>query len=122
MPSRVETMTPAGSPPLIGPYDHVVVIGDFVTIGGIGGVNPDTGEIAGEDVRSQAVQILRSFETLLESVGSDLEHVLHVCRVDRRGLPAAACPIDETPFRARRDAPELKAGLDSARTPRCGGT
>ena len=33
---------------------------------------------AGPDVYSQTTQILRSFNVMLESVGSDLHHVVHV--------------------------------------------
>jgi len=78
MPPTVETIMPEGSPPLIGPYSHVAKAGDFVTIGGIGGVNPQTGELAGHDIASQTEQILRSFEAMLTSVGSDLDHILHI--------------------------------------------
>jgi len=39
---------------------------------------PATGRLAGDDVATQARQILRSFAIMLESVDSDLAHVLHV--------------------------------------------
>jgi 2-iminobutanoate/2-iminopropanoate deaminase len=41
-------------------------------------VNPTTGQLAGPDVYSQAKQILESFRIMLESVASDLDHVMHV--------------------------------------------
>lgn len=50
----------------------------FITIGGTAGVDPATGRLAGSDVRSQTGQIFDSFEVMLEAVGSDLEHVVHV--------------------------------------------
>ena len=78
MPPQVETLTPPGSPPLIGPYSHIAKTGRFLTIGGIGGVDPETGELAGDDVFRQTVRILRSFEALLSSASSDLDHILHV--------------------------------------------
>ena len=74
----VETSTPPGAPKPIGPYNHVAKVGTFVTIGGTAGVDPATGQLAGTDVTSQTTQILRSFAVMLESVGSDLAHVLHV--------------------------------------------
>ena len=70
MAPNVETLTPPGSPTPIGPYSHIAKVGDFITIGGVGGVNPQTGQLAGDDVYSQAVQILRSFEAMLKSVSS----------------------------------------------------
>jgi 2-iminobutanoate/2-iminopropanoate deaminase len=78
MPPAVETSTPAGTPSPIGPYSHVAKVGPFITIGGTAGFDPATGQLAGADVASQARQILRSFSVMLESVGSDLAHVVHV--------------------------------------------
>jgi 2-iminobutanoate/2-iminopropanoate deaminase len=75
---KVETSTPPNTPTPIGPYSHIAVVGRFITIGGTAGVDPATGELAGVDIGSQAGQILDSFKVMLESVGSDLGHVLHV--------------------------------------------
>ncbi|HNX31258.1 MAG TPA: Rid family hydrolase [Holophaga sp.] len=78
MAQKVETLTPAGTPTPIGPYNHVAKVGEFITIGGTAGVDPATGRLAGPDVASQTRQILRSFKVMLESVDSDLDHVLHI--------------------------------------------
>lgn len=78
MPPIVETSTPPHTPSPIGPYNHVAKVGPFISIGGTAGVDPVTGRLAGNDVASQTRQILRSFAIMLESVGSDLAHVLHV--------------------------------------------
>ncbi len=75
---EVETSTPPNTPQPIGPYNHVAKVGSLVTIGGTAGVNPATGELAGTDIGSQTRQILDSFQVMLESVGSDLAHVVHV--------------------------------------------
>jgi 2-iminobutanoate/2-iminopropanoate deaminase len=78
MPSRVEISTPPNTPQPIGPYSHIAKVGQFISIGGTAGVNPATGELAGSDVYSQTKQILESFKVMLESVESDLNHVVHV--------------------------------------------
>ncbi len=78
MTSRVMTSTPPGTPKPIGPYSHISKVGEFITIGGTAGVDPKTGQLAGPDVYSQTKQILDSFSVMLESVGSDLNHVTHV--------------------------------------------
>ncbi len=78
MSPRVETSTPANTPRPIGPYNHIAKVGEFITIGGTAGVNPATGELAGPDAYSQTRQILDSFMIMLESVGSDLGHVIHI--------------------------------------------
>lgn len=74
----VETSTPAGTPTPIGPYNHIAKVGPFITIGGTAGFDPQTGQLAGADVASQTRQILRSFAVMLASVGSDLDHALHI--------------------------------------------
>jgi 2-iminobutanoate/2-iminopropanoate deaminase len=78
MPPTVETSTPPHTPAPIGPYNHLAKVGSFISIGGTAGVNPATGQLAGPEVYAQAKQILLSFRVMLESVGSDLAHVVHV--------------------------------------------
>jgi 2-iminobutanoate/2-iminopropanoate deaminase len=75
---EVETSTPPNTPEPIGPYSHIAKVGTFVTIGGTAGVDAATGRLAGVDVGSQTRQILDTFRVMLESVGSDLAHVVHV--------------------------------------------
>jgi 2-iminobutanoate/2-iminopropanoate deaminase len=74
----VETSTPPNTPRPIGPYSHIAKVGSFITIGGIAGFDPATGELVGADVHAQAKRILESFKVMLESVGSDLAHIVHV--------------------------------------------
>ena len=78
MSPQVETSTPPNTPTPIGPYNHIAKVGQFISIGGTAGVNPATGQIAGADVYSQTKQILESFRVMLESVFSDLDHIVHV--------------------------------------------
>jgi 2-iminobutanoate/2-iminopropanoate deaminase len=75
---EVETSTPPNTPEPIGPYNHIAKVGDFITIGGTAGVDPATGQLAGATIESQTGQILDSFRVMLESVGSDLTHVVHI--------------------------------------------
>lgn len=76
--TRVETSIPPNTPAPIGPYSHIAKVGKFITIGGTAGVNPATGELAGPDAYLQTRQILDSFKVMLESVGSNLDHVVHI--------------------------------------------
>jgi 2-iminobutanoate/2-iminopropanoate deaminase len=78
MSPTVETSTPPNTPTPIGPYNHIAKVGSFITIGGTAGVNPATGQIAGSDIAAQTKQILDSFKVMLESVNSDLQHVVHI--------------------------------------------
>jgi 2-iminobutanoate/2-iminopropanoate deaminase len=75
---NVQTFTPDDVMQPIGPYSHIAKAGPFIAISGTAGVDPATGTLAGPDAYSQARQILRSLRSMLESAGSDLEHVLHI--------------------------------------------
>lgn len=77
-PPRVETSTPPDTPAPIGPYSHIAKVGRWITIGGTAGFDPASGELVGDDVASQTRRILESFAIMLASVGSDLDHIVHV--------------------------------------------
>jgi len=78
MSPTVKTSTPEGVMKPIGPYSHIARAGDLIMISATAGVDPETNELAGADVASQTDRILLSFERMLDSVGSDLAHVLHI--------------------------------------------
>ncbi len=78
MARRVETYTPSGVMKPLGPYSHVAKAGGLIMISATAGIDPATNCLAGPDVYSQAKQIIASFKHILTTVGSDLDHVLHV--------------------------------------------
>ena len=78
MSSKVELFTPANTMTPVGPYSHIAKVGQFITIGATAGVDPVTGELAGPDIESQTKQILDAFDVMLATVGSDLDHVIHI--------------------------------------------
>ena len=78
MSSKVEYFTPADTMTPVGPYSHIAKVGQFITIGATAGVDPATGNLAGPDVGSQTKQILDAFDVMLTSVGSSLDHVIHI--------------------------------------------
>lgn len=62
----------------IGPYSHIAKTGQFITIGGTAGVDPSTGQLVGPGIAEQTRQIVDAFEVMLNSVNSDLDHILHI--------------------------------------------
>lgn len=76
--TRVQTSTPPNTPTPIGPYSHIAMVGEFITIGGTAAFDPATGQLVGADASVQTKRILDSFKVMLESVGSDLSHVVHI--------------------------------------------
>ena len=64
--------------PRLGPYSQVVRVGDLVFTAGQGGIDPKSGQVAGDDFESQARQAIANLRAVLEDAGSGLEHVVRV--------------------------------------------
>lgn len=75
---NVETSTPENTMTPVGPYSHIAKVGNFITIGATAGVDPATGALAGPDIGTQTKQILDAFTHMLATVGSDLDHIVHI--------------------------------------------
>jgi 2-iminobutanoate/2-iminopropanoate deaminase len=67
----IERLTPPGSPAPKGPYSPIVKAGGFVFVAGQ--VPPEKG-----DVQHETRQVLNNIKTMLEGVGSSMDHVVKV--------------------------------------------
>jgi 2-iminobutanoate/2-iminopropanoate deaminase len=61
----------------IGPYSQAVRAGGLLFVAGQPGVNPATGESAGETFEAQARQAFANLETVLKAGGSGLDLVVN---------------------------------------------
>jgi 2-iminobutanoate/2-iminopropanoate deaminase len=75
---RKQVIEGPGVPPVLGPYSAGVRAGDFVFVSGQGGMDPATGELAGEGFLEQARQAFRNVEAVLRAGGSRLDLVVSV--------------------------------------------
>ncbi len=66
------------APAAIGPYSQGIVAGDLVFVSGQLGLDPDTGEMKGVDLDSQARQALSNLQAVLKAAECDLSHVTAV--------------------------------------------
>jgi 2-iminobutanoate/2-iminopropanoate deaminase len=64
------------APPPAACYSQAVVVGDFVFTAGTIAMDPQTGELVGEDVGAQTRQVLRNLQAVLEAAGSSLQRVV----------------------------------------------
>jgi 2-iminobutanoate/2-iminopropanoate deaminase len=64
------------APAAIGPYSQGIVDGDRVFVSGQGPVDPETGDIVGDDIREQIERTLENVAAVLEAAGSSLDHVV----------------------------------------------
>lgn len=64
--------------PRIGPYAQAVRAGGFVFTAGQPGIDPATGQVAGDTFEAQARQAFANLRAVLEDAGSRLERVVKV--------------------------------------------
>ena len=60
----------SAAPDAIGPYSQAVVHNDVLYCSGQIGLDPETGEFVGDDVASQAKQVMENLKAVLEEAGS----------------------------------------------------
>jgi 2-iminobutanoate/2-iminopropanoate deaminase len=64
------------APQAIGPYSQAVIHNKVVYCSGQIGINPETEKMAGDDVESQAQQVMKNLQFVLEEAGSGFENIL----------------------------------------------
>lgn len=72
----MEKIHTSGAPEAIGPYSQAIRSGNLVFTSGQIPLSPATGELAGDDVVSQAEQVMKNIQTVLEAAGSSLERTV----------------------------------------------
>lgn len=60
------------------PYSQAIRIGSTIAVAGQVGLDPKTGELAGQDVGAQTVQAFRNVEAVLVASGASLDDVIRV--------------------------------------------
>ncbi|MBQ5932419.1 MAG: RidA family protein [Lachnospiraceae bacterium] len=61
------------APAAIGPYSQAIVIGDLVYTSGQIPINPASGQIEANEIKSQAEQVIGNLSAVLDAAGSSLE-------------------------------------------------
>jgi 2-iminobutanoate/2-iminopropanoate deaminase len=64
------------APDAIGPYSQGIRDGDRVYVSGQGPVDPETGEVASDDIREQTARTLENVAAILEAAGASMDDVL----------------------------------------------
>lgn len=66
------------APAAIGAYSQAVIVNNMLYASGQLGIDPKTGNLAGEDFSSQAEQSLKNVGAILEAAGTSFENVVKV--------------------------------------------
>jgi 2-iminobutanoate/2-iminopropanoate deaminase len=71
---KLVTALDAPNPP--GPFSHAAVVGDWVYTSGMGGLDPQTGQVVSDDVIEQTRQAILNTERILAAAGCTLQDVV----------------------------------------------
>lgn len=66
------------APKPVASYSHAVKADGFIFVSGQGPVDPETGVIVGNDIRSQTERTLENIKAILEAAGASLDDVVKV--------------------------------------------
>ena len=65
-------------PTAIGPYSAAVIQGNFIFTSGQLGINPQTGQFAGDSIKEQTRQALENLRLILEAENCTLQDIVKV--------------------------------------------
>jgi 2-iminobutanoate/2-iminopropanoate deaminase len=108
-------MTPHAPKP-IGPYSQAIKANGFVFLSGQVGLDPQSGEMVGPDVRQQTERVLENLKAVLEAAGTSLHHVVKttVFLKSMDDFPA----MNEVYARYFTSAPPARATVEVSRLPK----
>jgi 2-iminobutanoate/2-iminopropanoate deaminase len=64
------------APQAPGPFSHATVVGPWIFVSGMGGLDPKTGQVVSDDVIEQTQQALKNIEAILAAAGGSLSDVV----------------------------------------------
>ena len=72
----MEEIHTSSAPEAIGPYSQGIRSGNLVFTSGQSPLSPATGELAGDDIVTQAEQVMKNVQAVLTAAGSSLERTV----------------------------------------------
>jgi 2-iminobutanoate/2-iminopropanoate deaminase len=73
-----QVITTDRAPEAIGPYSQGILAGNTLYAAGQIGLDPASGEMAGDDLESQTIQTLENLKAVVEAAGMSMEQVVEV--------------------------------------------
>ena len=71
----MEEIHTGDAPAAIGPYSQGIVDGDRIFVSGQGPIDPDSGDVVGEDIREETERTLENVAAVLAAADSSLDDV-----------------------------------------------
>ena len=87
--SDIQVIHSDDAPKAVGPYSQAIIHGGVLYTSGQIGLIPEKGELAGDDVESQAVQVTKNLSAVLKAAGVSTNDIIkaNIFLVDMRDFP-----------------------------------
>jgi len=106
------------APAAIGPYSQAVKANGFVFLSGQLALDPRTGQMVGQDIKTQTRRVLDNIKVVLKAAGSSLDKVVR-CGVFLKDMNDFG-PMNEEYGSYFRELPPARTTVQVAKLPRDG--
>ncbi len=111
-----ETVKSDAAPQPIGPYSHAVKANGFVFVSGQVGLDPRTGQMVGQDIKTQTRRALGNVKAIVEAAGSSMDRVMK-CTVFLKDMNDFG-PMNEEYGSYFMELPPARSTVQVAKLPR----
>lgn len=111
-----ETVKSDAAPEPIGPYSHAVKANGFVFVSGMVGLDPRTGQMVGQDIKTQTRRALANVKAVVEAAGSSMDRVMK-CTVFLKDMNDFG-PMNEEYGSYFKELPPARSTVQVAKLPR----
>ena len=111
-----ETVKSDAAPQPIGPYSHAVKANGFVFVSGQTGLDPRTGQMVGQDIKTQTRRALGNVKAIVEAAGSSMDRVMK-CTVFLKDMNDFG-PMNEEYGSYFMELPPARSTVQVAKLPR----
>jgi len=104
------------APQVLGPYSQAIKANGFVFLSGQTALHPGTGQMVGQDIKTQTKRVMDNLKAVLEAAGSSLEKVVK-CSVFLKDMNDFG-PMNEEYGSYFKELPPARTTVQIAKLPR----
>ena len=104
------------APQAIGPYSQAIKANGFVFVSGQTALDPRTGQMVGQDIKTQTRRVLDNIKAVLQAAGTSLDHVVR-CSVFLKDMNDFG-PMNEEYGSYFKELPPARTTVQAAKLPR----
>ena len=105
-----------GAPQPIGPYSQAIKANGFVFVSGQTALDPRTGQMVGQDIKTQTRRVLDNIRAVLQAAGTSLDKVVR-CSVFLKDMNDFG-PMNEEYGSYFKELPPARTTVQAAKLPR----